>query len=520
MRGTVRKIALIIGGGPGGGAYAAGAVVELLTALEANEASAAPTLDVIVGGSAGALPAALAARALVVNPTLVPWIERAWLDALDADVLLDPDRPDRGGLLDGRPVAELASTLIAGEPAADDRTSAAFGGALEIGFPLTPVRPAGSALRSAAFRLQARRGATDPVWDRIAATALAASATPGLLPPRAVRPDEGPEVLACDGQAGGEPLADLARRLVGRVADGAGATWDVLVVEPRLFASPGAEDGTPGGDASGGLLAAVAAALGGRDAAAAWHDEAVRRDRSVAFSDLAAELGALSGDLDDPRAVATGRRIGVLAERVADRRLERGEGPDSGGADPALEILDRELERIPRDPRYAEAFRGVETRAGRTRLAKLVFVLEEAAGIAREPAGRLHAVAPPPGRALAGPALAGLAGPLCRDWRVHDFRSGRHDMRRVLREELTYAVSWPGEGLEAEDRPEPLRAGLSSLPAADRRRLDRFLEGEVDRWLETLRPGGLGGLFFGMARSAARRAGAARLRRELEGVRV
>jgi len=515
----VRKIALIIGGGPGGGAYAAGAVVELLTALEANEASAAPTLDVIVGSSAGSLPAALAARALVVNPTLVPWIERAWLNAMDADALLDPGRPDRAGLLDGRPVAELASTLVAGDPAADDRASAAFGGALEIGFPLTPVRPASSPVRSAAFRLQARRGAADPVWDEIAAAALAASATPGLLPPRPLRTDGGPEVLACDGQAGGEPLADMARRLVGRVADGASATWDVLVVEPRLFASP-EEDGSPGSASPGGPLAAIAAALGGRDAAAAWHDEAVRRDRAVAFAELAAELGALSGDLDDPRALATGRRIGVLAERVADRRLARGEGPGAGGADPALEILDRDLERIPRDPRYAQAFRGVETRAGRTRLAKLVFVLEEAAGTAGEPAGQLHAVAPPPGRSLAGPALAGLAGPLCREWRVHDFRSGRHDMRRVLREELADAVSWPDAGPEAGNRPEPVRAGLASLPAADRARLDRFLEGEVDRWLASVRPGGLGGLFFGMARSAARRAGAARLRRALEGVRV
>jgi hypothetical protein len=149
----VRKIALILGGGPGGGSYAAGAVVELLTALERVQAADPPTLDVIVASSAAALPAAIAARALVVNPGLVPWIERTWVDALDAGVLLDPGRSDRDGLLASGPLHELAHTLIAGDPAADDRPSARFGGSLQVAFPLTPVRPSGAPVRSALFEL-------------------------------------------------------------------------------------------------------------------------------------------------------------------------------------------------------------------------------------------------------------------------------------------------------------------------------------------------------------------------------
>ena len=38
----------------------------------------------ITGSSAGALNAALAARCLAVNRNLLPWIEKAWVDAADA----------------------------------------------------------------------------------------------------------------------------------------------------------------------------------------------------------------------------------------------------------------------------------------------------------------------------------------------------------------------------------------------------------------------------------------------------
>ncbi len=511
----MKKIALVLGGGPGGGAYAAGATTELLARLEACRDPDAPTLDVIVGASAAALPAAMAARALVVNPTLVPWIERAWIEAMDARVLFDPGRQDPSGLLAAGPLRELARALIAGDPAADDRPSDRFAGALHLGFPLTPVRPTGTPVRSAVFEVRADRRAGDPVWDRVASAALAAASTPGLLPPVRLEGDDGP-LLACDGESGGEPVDTLARVLTGRVEDATAAAWHTLVVEPRLFASDpyGARDGSR--TAAAGPLEPLAAALRGSDPAAAWHEEALERDRLMALDELAEQLGELSGDLDDPWALDTGRRIGLLAERVADRRAARGEAPAGGGADPGLAVLDRAMDRIPVDPRYSAAFRGIETRAGRTRLAKLIFILEEAAGAAEDPGGRLHAVAPGDGSPLAGPALAGLAGPLCRAWRAHDFGAGRRDMGRVLSKDLPVL---PRAG-EAADEPEPVRAALDTLPAADRRRLDAFLEAEADRWLDSVRPGGLAGALFGMARAGAGRRVAERLRAALADLRV
>ncbi|MDP2480653.1 MAG: hypothetical protein Q8W51_14910 [Candidatus Palauibacterales bacterium] len=513
----MRKIALILGGGPGGGSYAAGAVVELLTALERVRTADPPTLDVIVASSAAALPAAVAARALVVNPGLVPWIQRTWVDALDAGVLLDPGRPDRDGLLASGALHELAHTLIAGDRAADDRPSARFGGSLQVAFPLTPVRPSGAPVRSALFELGTRHGAGDPVWSRLATAALAASATPGLLPPVRLQGRDG-TLLACDGEAGGDSLAALARALTARVDRSTGVRREAVVVEPRLFAGSEPSGSARSRTAGAGPLASLVAALGGTDPAAAWHEEALRQDRIAALAGLAEQIGELSGDLDDPRAVATGRRIGALAEEVADRRVARGETSRDGAADPGLAVLDRDVERISDDPRYSAAFRGVETRAGRTRLAKLIFILEEASGMGGQASGRLHAVAPPADRPLAGPALGGLAGPLCRAWRSHDFEAGRRDLRRALAEDM---LDLPGEAAEASgEDPAPVRAGLDTLPADDRRRLDRFLEAEVDRWLEAVRPGGLAGTLFGLGRSGARRRGAAHLREALADLRI
>lgn len=515
MRGNLRKIALILGGGPGGGAYAAGAVVELLAALEGIETSDAPTLDVIVASSAAALPAAVAARALVVNPGLVPWIERTWVEALDAGVLLDPGREDTGALLASAPLRELAHTLIAGDPAADDHPSARFGGTLHVAFPLTPVEPSAAPIRSALFELGAAHRAGHAVWSRLATAALAASATPGLLAPVRLEGRKG-TLLACDGEASGASPASLARTLTARVAGSTGARWEAILVEPRLFGGTESDSSAP--RPAAGPLASLGAALGGADPAAAWHEEALRQDRIAALSGLAEQIGELSGDLDDPRAVATGRRIGALAEEVADRRVARGESPANGGADPGLAVLDRDVDRISADPRYAAAFRGIETRAGKTRLAKLIFILEEASGLGGQASGRLHAVAPAQGRPLAGPALGGLAGPLCRAWRSHDFEAGRHDLRRALAEGMPDLFA--GSGKAAGEGPAPVRAGLDTLPGADRSRLDRFLEAEVDRWLEAVRPGGLAGTLFGMGRAGARRRGAARLRAALADLRI
>ena len=94
------RIALVLSGGASLGSYIGGAVSEIIRAVEGNRRKDTVVIDVITGASAGALNAALAARCLSVNRNLLPWIEKAWVDAADVSVLLDPARPQREGWLD------------------------------------------------------------------------------------------------------------------------------------------------------------------------------------------------------------------------------------------------------------------------------------------------------------------------------------------------------------------------------------------------------------------------------------
>ena len=81
------RIALVLGGGASLGSYIGGAVTEIIRAIEGNRRKDTVVIDVITGASAGALNAALAARCLSVNRNLLPWIEKAWVEAADASVL-------------------------------------------------------------------------------------------------------------------------------------------------------------------------------------------------------------------------------------------------------------------------------------------------------------------------------------------------------------------------------------------------------------------------------------------------
>ncbi len=130
------RIALVLGGGASLGSYIGGAVSEVIRAVEGNRRRNRVVIDVITGASAGALNAGLAARCLSVNRNLLPWIEKAWVDAADASVLLDPARPQREGWLDVSALEELTRALVDSAPASDDEPSKAGSKTIRVGFTL------------------------------------------------------------------------------------------------------------------------------------------------------------------------------------------------------------------------------------------------------------------------------------------------------------------------------------------------------------------------------------------------
>lgn len=512
------RLALVLGGSGSLGAYSGGAVSEILRALERNRRDEPVEIRVLTGASAGAIAAATAARSLAVNPDVVPWADRFWLEGFRAEHLLDAGRPDRSGLLDGRPLEEMLGHLVDGPSAADDRPGAALGRSLALGLCLTDLAgvPAGPDhdrhASTARFRLDAGRGAGDPVWSRVRDAALAAASVPVVLPLRrlareAAVPGDGEgsdRHWTGDGLAAERPLS-LARELASGFDDHADGDWRYLVVEPRL-GREGAVSEVPVGVGDAARLTARAAL--GRGAELDLVEAAREEERVRLLRALVARLPEFHGRLEDADAVGLGRRIGELAERVAEWEVSYDE---DGAGDPALDHLDRSLRELQARPDYASAFRQVDSRAGRTRLAKLVLVLEAAAGLRNRPGHPVHLVSPE--RPLAGERMVGFGGLVEPSWRAADFAAGRRDARDLLEGELSDAVDYRPDH-EGAYRAEGPADELSGTAHA---RLERHLEAEVDRVLEEMRPGGFRGLFFGLVRPALRRSAARRATEALRG---
>lgn len=522
------RLALVLGGPASLGAYSAGAVTEILEALRRNRGDARVTVGVVTGASAGGLSAAVAARSLVVNPSVLPWLEPFWLKGMSAKHLLNPRRRDRSGLLDVEPMERMVGHLVAGEPASDDAPSDSLDRSLRVGISLVDLggRDGEDGGRrhgdEAVFELDRSHRAGHPVWNRLRDAALAAAGFPGAFPLRALarqaagtRPGT-PDLprWAGDGLGTERPLS-LAGRLAARSptdearASGAGRPWRFVVVDPRPSGEP-RSDGPPGGplspaDAAGRLLRASLGLGVARD----WRQATRATERDDLLRNLVHRLPEIHGRLDDPGAVGLGRRVGQLAERVAEWEVRRAGGGE--GDDPALDHLDRSLKAIRARPEHRDAFRQVESRAGRTRLAKLVYVLEAAAGLRDRVPGPVHRVAPD--EPLAGERMACLGGFLDAGWRAADFAAGRRHARRVLEEEMDGEIAYESAGDDAYGNPPSAGAGLTGEARA---RLLTYLEAEADAALRQLRPGGPRGLLFGLVRPGLRRSAARRALEALE----
>lgn len=530
------RIALILGGAGSLGAYVAGAVTEILTALDRNRGEPC-TVDIVTGTSSGAFTAALTARALVRNPSLLPWLEKVWVHALDAEVLLDPGRPDRTGLLDGSVLDELSRALVTAEPAADDRPAPLAGDPLRVGIVLTALHGRPRAVHSGlldapdrlfgarrhgdhvTFELPPGMDAGSPVWEGLRRAAVASASPPLAFPVRPLEtgpggaagfllPGAGTEGVTrwyADGElGGGGPLA-LAARLAARCRGEGPADRRYIVVDPSMVSGPpGAEaEHLPPGTV--GEIGELLARAVRRGMAPEWEEAADINARLQILGSLAGRLPEVGDRVTDPGAVEVGQEIGQLAERVAELEMARGSPvPEGAGGDPVVTFLDRRLSRILEDDRYAGALARVETRAGRTRLAKLIFILEVAGGLGGREFLPLYLVAPGEPGKLSGSFLAGFGGFLHRAWRENDFRAGRRDARDLLEKRLGEVVSYgpdPDEAYEVR----PLEASFGALPADARRRVEDFVQDEADRVLDGVRAGFPASLFGWAWKPALRR---------------
>jgi len=501
------RIALVLGGGASLGSYIGGAVTEIIRAVETNRQRETVVIDVITGASAGALNAALAARCLTVNRHLLPWIERAWVDGADASVLLNPARPEREGWLDISVLDELTRTLVDSDAASDDEASKAAGKSVRLGFTLAnlygvpydhryrflnePERSFGSRVHTdnIRFDLTTKSRAGDPVWGEVADAAVASASFPFAFPPRRI----------------GRRKADYPGA---RLRVGPDGKVDMWYLDGGLF------DNAPLGLARD----LVELEPVGQGAARDWMVANRINSRLEILQALVKRLPELAPELTDPQALALGRYIGELAEHVAEIQVAADGGDVEGADDPVVDYLDSQVERIEIDPAYSGTLSRIDSRAGRARLAKLIFVLEAAGGLQDKDVLPLYLVAPETSESLSGDFLGHFGGFFNREWRANDFRAGRRDARRVIEETLSDVISYdPGD--KADYRVEKIDPGFDSIPAAGRARLKDLVDAEADRVLSELRPGPIAAAFGWAWKPVVRRWAAERTMTALRGAR-
>jgi len=522
----VTRFALVFGGGLSFGSYIGGAATELLLALEGNSREEPVTVDVITSASAGALTGALAARTLRVNRHLLPFIEHAWVDGIDASLLIHPGRTDRSSWLDVSVIEDLSRALITAEPASDDVPSAALGEPLRVGFTLTNLNgiryDAHTGFVNAPgrwyatqqfedqidFTLTSEHGAGTSIWEDVRQAAVASAAFPLAFPPQILRrsvadfpgaslwPDAGTDLRMpyVDGGLFDSSPIGLARKLAARTMAGDDGDRRYILVEPSLR-HVGAEAGAP--SIPTGLpetVGALARAILGHGAARDWVRANRVNNRLEILRSLVERLPDLGDRLGDPEEVSIGRQIGALAERAADLELLAGRGSASPSAeDPTLELLDEGLARIEADPRYAATLARADSRAGKARLAKFIFVLECACGLRDKEPMPLYPVSPERPGELAGDFMGNFGSFFSREWRAHDFRAGRRDARRLLEESLSDVIAYDPDPDEAY-RVEAIEPSFDAIPSEGKRRLEALLNEEAGRVLAGMHPGFVGSL--------------------------
>ncbi len=545
------RIALVLGGGASLGSYIGGAVTEIIRAVEGNRQRETVVIDVITGASAGALNAALAARCLTVNRHLLPWIERAWVDGADASVLLNPARPEREGWLDISVLDELTRTLVDSDAASDDGASKAAGKSVRLGFTLAnlygvpydyryrflnePERSFGARVHTdnIRFDLTTKSRAGNPVWGEIAGAAVASASFPFAFPSRRIGrrkadypgarlsagPDGKVDMWYLDGGLFDNAPLGLARDLVELETGHRNDDRRYLFVEPGFESSgpgPLGSDGPPG--TLTGMASALARAVLGQGAARDWMVANRINSRLEILQALVKRLPELAPELTDPQALALGRYIGELAEHVAEIQVAADGGDVEGADDPVVDYLDSQVERIEIDPAYSGTLSRIDSRAGRARLAKLIFVLEAAGGLQDKDVLPLYLVAPETSESLSGDFLGHFGGFFNREWRANDFRAGRRDARRVIEETLPDVISYdPGD--KADYRVEKIDPSFASIPTAGRARLKDLVDAEADRVLSELRPGPIAAAFGWAWKPVVRRWAAERTMTALRGAR-
>ena len=231
----VQRISLIIAGGVSLGAFEAGAITEILYAVEHINTTCRKgdplRIDVLTGASAGSLTAAMAARIIMHARVDRPHLHDAWVTDADINAILQFDNPT--SLLSNQFPRTLAEKYIARPIGTDSRCPASCApDTLYLHFALANMAgidysiphgraPDGDRASSVGFTTTffsdhyetelTPNDVAPSVWKDIAAAAIASGSFPIAFPPFGLyrrRPARPPSFYAADNVPGWHAFAD------------------------------------------------------------------------------------------------------------------------------------------------------------------------------------------------------------------------------------------------------------------------------------------------------------------------
>ncbi len=481
------KIALVMAGGVSLGSFEAGVVTELLYALDTLNRRTRATgihyeLDVMTGGSAGGMTAALAARILMYDlPGRRRHLHRAWVRDIDIRKLLD--KAPTNALLSKQALFEIIHNLVLSDADQPPVTPASFAPeVLRLSLSLSNMHGmtyavpalAGNSFVTTLFsdmgRFEIEHDAGDDrvhafhataaeriasSWDHLARTAVACGNFPlAFQPEQLVRPIAAyPDALERKDSAlferglcfidGGlfnnEPLGEAIDRA--RQADG-GANPDriYLLVDPSINRSRHQADISSDGTLRqhGWRLLQM---IRGESTARDWM-RAGRHNIEIGWRDrLVEQLSGLLDQLPTSQSQSYAEQLERLASDVLATEAAR-TGVDLD--------LDRSLRAVREVPVIDAASAQLESAEKRRILNLTTLILNYISHLADKSEINMHQIGVSDSR-LAGDEFAGFIGFFQQDWREYDYRIGRTQAFEALQGIL--GASYGHEPADPDDPP-------------------------------------------------------------------
>lgn len=522
-----RKLTLIIAGGTSLGAYEAGVLEEILYALKGvNEDTNQDDikLDVMTGGSAGSITAALVARALLHDHVGMKRIlHQSWVMEADIELMLEGE--SRGSLLSNKLQTQLAELFLLGSekyPLKVVNRSPAAPVRLVLGFTLSNVvgmdygipYHQGPGMDSAAadftttlfsdfadFTLDASNNTNRDLWKNISTAAIASGSFPIAFPPKMFHRDKtdypGTEDRFKDFLPGEVPFYDggifnnepLRQAIdLSSEQDGGMISDDrlFLLIDPNLNTTKQDKDFLIPQSLNKNVFRLMQMALGeieARDWMRVGRINTQLEWRDNLVNGLVPVFGGLAeADLDQRLADIKGQIQSILAHKSKVKGTTLGE-----------DYLDERLNRIAEHHADALAELGsgdsADTRMKRLDLLKrTIFVINNASGLNRKSPMVLNFIGSDR-KETAGDPMFAFAGFFDQDWREHDYRIGRAKAHRLLPKLLSidiYPQETPDNGA-TDHNPlyelDPKWPDLTnvSIANASREKREKVLETVLDK---------------------------------------